>query len=65
MAVTPINGEDQLVQETFAEHLEEVLGWDSIYAWNQEIFGPEGTLGRCRHQGGSADPRPASCARNG
>ena len=46
MAVTPINGEDRLVQETFAKHLERVLGWDSIFAWNQETFGPDGTLGR-------------------
>ena len=46
MAVTPINSEDQLVQATFADHLERVLGWDSIYAWNQETFGPDGTLGR-------------------
>ena len=46
MAVTPINGEDRLVQATFADHLERVLGWESIYAWNQEIFGQDGTLGR-------------------
>ena len=46
MAVTPINSEDRLVQATFAKHLEQVLGWDSIYAWNEETFGPEGTLGR-------------------
>ena len=46
MAVTPINSEDRLVQATFAEHLEQVLGWDSIFAWNQETFGPDGTLGR-------------------
>ncbi|EDZ45460.1 HsdR [Rhodobacterales bacterium Y4I] len=46
MAVTGINSEDRLVQTTFAEHLETVLGWDSIYAWNQETFGPDGTLGR-------------------
>ena len=46
MAVTPINSEDRLVQATFAEHLEQVLGWDSIYAWNEETFGPDGTLGR-------------------
>ena len=46
MAVTPINSEDWLVQATFAEHLERVLGWDSIYAWNEETFGPDGTLGR-------------------
>ena len=29
----------------FAEHLEQVLGWDSVYAWNRETFGPVGTLG--------------------
>ena len=46
MAVTPVNSEDRLVQATFAEHLEQVLGWDSIYAWNQETFGTDGTLGR-------------------
>ena len=46
MAVTPINSEDRLVQATFAEHLEQVLGWDSIFAWNKETSGPDGTLGR-------------------
>ena len=46
MAVTRINGEDRLVQATFAEHLEQVLAWDSLYAWNEESFGPDGTLGR-------------------
>jgi type I restriction enzyme R subunit len=46
MARTPINSEDRLVQATFAEHLRDKLGWESIYAWNDEIFGPEGTLGR-------------------
>ena len=46
MAITPINSEDRLVQETFAEHLEKVLGWDSVYAWNHETFGPGGTIGR-------------------
>jgi len=46
MAVTGINSEDRLVQATFAEHLEKVLGWDNVYAWNQETFGPDGTLGR-------------------
>ena len=46
MAVTPINSEDRLVQATFAKHLEQVLGWDSVYAWNQETFGTDGTLGR-------------------
>ena len=46
MAVTGINSEDRLVQATFAEHLETVLGWDNVYAWNHETFGPDGTLGR-------------------
>ena len=46
MAITPINSEDRLVQETFAEHLEGELGWESIYAWNRETLGPSGTLGR-------------------
>ena len=44
--ITDINSEDRLVQATFAEHLQKVLGWESIYAWNQETFGPIGTLGR-------------------
>jgi type I restriction enzyme R subunit len=46
MAATGINSEDRLVQATFAEHLKTVLGWASIYAWNDETFGPGGTLGR-------------------
>ena len=46
MAHTDINSEDRLVQATFAEHLEHQLGWESVYAWNHETFGPEGTLGR-------------------
>ena len=49
MAVTGINSEDRLVQATFAEHLQEVLGWESVYAWNDETFGPDGTLGRDGH----------------
>ena len=46
MAVTPVNSEDRLVQATFAEHLEKKLGWESVYAWNEETFGPDSTLGR-------------------
>jgi len=34
MAITDINSEDRLVQQTFAEHLEKVLGWESLYACN-------------------------------
>jgi type I restriction enzyme R subunit len=44
--ITDINSEDRLVQKTFADHLHDVLGWDSIYAFNEETFGPAGTLGR-------------------
>jgi type I restriction enzyme R subunit len=44
--VTGINSEDSLVQATFARHLETRLGWESVYAWNQETFGLAGTLGR-------------------
>ena len=43
--MTPLN-EDTLVQQTTAEYLEEALGWESVFAYNNEIFGTEGTLGR-------------------
>ncbi len=46
MALTPINSEDRLVQATFADHLKDKLGWESVYAFNDETFGPGGTLGR-------------------
>ena len=32
MAYTDIDSEDRLVQQTFTEHLEKVLGWESVYA---------------------------------
>ena len=38
--------EDTLVQQTTAEYLRDELGWESVYAYNQETFGPDGTLGR-------------------
>ncbi len=57
MAFTDINSEDRLVQQTFANHLHDVLGWDSIYAWNEETFGPGGTLGR-------GDPREVVLVRD-
>jgi type I restriction enzyme, R subunit len=38
--------EDTLVQQTTAEYLEGQLGWESVYAYNTETFGPTGTLGR-------------------
>ena len=44
--ITDINSEDRLVQRAFADHLHDVLGWESIYAFSDEVFGPSGTLGR-------------------
>jgi len=38
--------EDTLVQQTTAEYLEQHLGWDSVYAYNNEDFGPGSLLGR-------------------
>jgi type I restriction enzyme R subunit len=46
MAITPINSEDRLVQTTFATHLSTVLGWENVYAFNDETFGSNSTLGR-------------------
>jgi type I restriction enzyme, R subunit len=44
--ITDVNSEDRLVQNTFAAHLRDKLEWESIYAWDQETFGPTGLLGR-------------------
>lgn len=38
--------EDTLVQQTTADYLRDALGWEAVYAYNDETFGPEGTLGR-------------------
>lgn len=38
--------EDTLVQQTTADYLEDKLGWQSVCAYNQETFGPDGLLGR-------------------
>ncbi len=38
--------EDTLVQQTTIDYLKSKLGWDSVYAYNQETFGPDGLLGR-------------------
>jgi type I restriction enzyme R subunit len=43
--ITDINSEDRLVQQTFAEHLEKALGWESVYAYNTETFGSRGNPG--------------------
>ena len=38
--------EDTLVQQTTVEYLERQLGWESVYAYNNEGFGPTSLLGR-------------------
>ncbi len=38
--------EDTLVQQTTANYLEQQLGWESVYAYNVEDFGPGSLLGR-------------------
>ena len=38
--------EDTLVQATTADYLRDELRWETVYAYNAETFGPEGTLGR-------------------
>lgn len=42
--------EDALVQRTTAEYLENKLGWETVYAYNNEDFGPESLLGRSSDQ---------------
>ncbi len=46
MARTDVDSEDRLVRKTFADHLRDALGWDSVFARSQETFGPDGTLAR-------------------
>lgn len=45
----PLN-EDTLVQATMADYLVDALGWDSMFAFNTEILGAEGSLGRASEQ---------------
>ena len=41
--------EDQLIQKSTAEFLEKELGWKSVYAFDQETLGLNGTLGRTNY----------------
>ena len=41
--------EDQLIQKSTAEFLEKELGWESVYAFDQETLGQNGTLGRTNY----------------
>lgn len=38
--------EDLLIQESVAHLLESELGWQSVTAWDHEVLGENGTLGR-------------------
>ncbi|MCI5917041.1 MAG: type I restriction endonuclease [Bacteroidales bacterium] len=38
--------EDLLIQKSTAELLEKELGWKSVYAFDNEVLGEQGTLGR-------------------
>lgn len=38
--------EDRLVQQTTANYMRDSLGWESVFAYNEETFGPDGLLGR-------------------
>ena len=38
--------EDLLIQQSTAELLEKELGWKSVYAFDNEVLGEQGTLGR-------------------
>ena len=44
--------EDQLIQKSTADLLENELGWKSVYAFDKEVLGPIGTLGRNTRRGG-------------
>ncbi len=40
--IADINTEDRLVQRTFADHLEKMLGWESVYAYCHLYHGISG-----------------------
>ena len=42
--------EDQLIQRSAAEFLEKELGWISVYAFDKEVLGTDGMLGRTSYQ---------------
>ena len=42
--------EDTLVQQTATEYMEQQLGWESVYAYNDEDFGPDSMLGRASNR---------------
>jgi len=51
LAFTDDNIDDRLIQKAFPENLKKVVGWESVYAWNNEVFGT--------HQLSSLRPPPS------
>ena len=51
MVCADINPENLLVQHTLANHLRDNLGWESVYAFNGETLGLNGTLGQADRRG--------------
>jgi len=45
VAITDINSEDRLVQQTFADHLAKFFDSESLSAYSAYAAGAEGTLG--------------------
>ena len=46
MTIVTAYTEDTLVQQTTADYLQKNLEWESVYAYNNENFGPNSLLGR-------------------
>ena len=42
--------EDRLIQKSAAELMEKELGWTSVYAYDNEVLGEKGTLGRSTYK---------------
>ena len=42
--------EDRLIQKSAAELMEKELGWTSVYAYDNEVLGEKGTLGRSAYK---------------
>ena len=40
------NSEDLLIHKSTTELLENELGWEFVYAFDSEVLGEQGTLGR-------------------
>ena len=55
--LTDINTEELLIQQAFVEHREQVLRWESVYAYNAETFRRNRALGRAQASTVETDER--------